>query len=408
MEFVRTIHRHTVTCCRQQTRATPVYADMATDNAGSSCMEAVLLTGHGGYDCLEYRTDVPIPVPAADEVLIRVEAAGINNTDINTRLGWYSSSVTSATSDVAVTDEHHANTATADKGIDEVVAGDWTGAGLHFPRIQGADVCGMVTALGEGAPRALLGQRVIVQSCLLSLAEDNFTPFLGSERDGAFAQYVTAPVGDTYVVTQCNLSAAQLAAVPCAYGTAENLLHRALVTNGERVLITGASGNVGLALVQLAQRRGALVTAVASRAKHDVLQGLGAHECLETGKSFIDDAGGLKAAFDVVIDVVGGPQWSELLEVLKPGGRYACAGAIAGPMVELDLRKLYLKDLTLYGCTSQSPDVFPAIIGYLERGEIAPLVSMTFDLKDIVRAQQEFLSKKQIGKIVMIPASANS
>jgi NADPH:quinone reductase-like Zn-dependent oxidoreductase len=383
---------------------------MATNTAsttGSACMEAVLLTGHGGYDCLEYRTDVPIPVPAADEVLIQVEAAGINNTDINTRLGWYSSSVTSATNDTAVADGNSAATATAtaaNKGID-VVAGDWTGAGLHFPRIQGADVCGVVTALGEGAPRALLGQRVIVQSCLLSLAKDNFTPFLGSERDGAFAQYVTAPVGDTYVVTQCTtLSAAQLAAVPCAYGTAENLLHRARVTKGEHVLITGASGNVGLALLQLAHRRGALVTAVASRAKHEVLQALGAHECLETGKSLLDNSGRSTAMFDVVIDVVGGPQWSELLEVLKPGGRYACAGAIAGPMVELDLRKLYLKDLTLYGCTSQSPEVFPAIVGYLERGEIAPLVSMTLDLKDIVRAQQEFLSKKQIGKIVLIPA----
>jgi NADPH:quinone reductase-like Zn-dependent oxidoreductase len=373
----------------------------------SACMEAVLLTGHGGYDCLEYRTDVPIPVPAADEVLIQVLAAGINNTDINTRLGWYSSSVTSATNDIVVSDDTSPTTA-ANKGID-VVAGDWTGAGLHFPRIQGADVCGVVTVLGEGASSTLLGQRVIVQSCLLSLAKDNFTPFLGSERDGAFAQYVTAPVGDIYIVTQCTtLSAAQLAAVPCAYGTAENLLHRAGVTNGEHVLITGASGNVGLALVQLTQRRGALITAVASRAKHEVLQGLGAHECLETGKSLIDKAGGSKAMFDVVIDVVGGPQWSELLGVLKPGGRYACAGAIAGPMVELDLRKLYLKDLTLYGCTSQSPDVFPAIIGYLERGEIAPLVSMTFALKDIVRAQQEFLSKKQIGKIVLIPASANS
>lgn len=353
----------------------------------SSTMSAVILTGHGSYDKLAFVHDIPVPVPSQGEALIKVLAAGINNTDINTRLGWYSSSVISATSD--------ASNAAIDVGN-----GDWTGQGLQFPRIQGADVCGIVIAVGPQTPVALVGKRVVVQSCLLSLAAGAFTPFLGSERDGAFAQFVTAPIGDTYAV-ETDLADAQLAAVPCAYGTAENLLERAGVKAGENVLITGASGNVGIALVQLARRRKAHVAVVAAGAKHAAMRRIGADQCVESGKPLSVAFG--KNGFDAVIDVVGGPQWPELLDVLRPRGRYACSGAIAGPLVELDLRKLYLKDLTFFGCTSQAPGVFPALIRYLERGEIVPLVSKTYPLEDIAAAQEEFLSKRQIGKIVLIP-----
>jgi NADPH:quinone reductase-like Zn-dependent oxidoreductase len=128
---------------------------------------------------------------------------------------------------------------------------------------------------------------------------------------------------------------------------------------------------------------------------------IGADQCVETGQPVLSSIS--KESIDVVIDVVGGPQWPDLLDVLRPRGRYAVSGAIAGPIVELDLRKLYLKDLTFFGCTAQAPEVFPAIISYLERGEIVPLVSKTYPLQDIAQAQEEFLSKRQIGKIVLIP-----
>ncbi len=107
--------------------------------------------------------------------------------------------------------------------------------------------------------------------------------------------------------------------------------------------------------------------------------------------------------FDVVIDLVGGPSWPQLLDVLARGGRYAVSGAIAGPFVDLDLRTLYLKDLTFLGCTAQHPDVFPNLIGYIERGEIRPLVSRTYPLSAIVAAQTEFQLKKHVGKIVLVP-----
>jgi NADPH:quinone reductase-like Zn-dependent oxidoreductase len=91
--------------------------------------------------------------------------------------------------------------------------------------------------------------------------------------------------------------------------------------------------------------------------------------------------------------------------VLRPGGRYATSGAIAGPSVELDLRVLYLNDLTLFGCTVLDPEVFGNLVGHIERGEIHPVVAATFPLHDIVAAQRLFLSKQHVGKIVLTVAT---
>lgn len=104
-----------------------------------------------------------------------------------------------------------------------------------------------------------------------------------------------------------------------------------------------------------------------------------------------------------MVDVVGGAHFAQLLTILKRTGRYACAGAIAGPIVELDLRTLYLKDLRLIGCTIPAPDVFSSLIGYIERQEIRPLVSAVYPLRDIAAAQTAFLSKRHVGKIVLVP-----
>ena len=115
-------------------------------------MAAVLLTGHGGLDKLAYRTDVPVPKPAPGEVLIRVRAAGINNTDINTRIGWYSKSVTGATGSGGAGEFQVADDAD----------GSWSGEPLKFPRIQGADCCGHIVAVGEGVSASRIGERVLV------------------------------------------------------------------------------------------------------------------------------------------------------------------------------------------------------------------------------------------------------
>jgi NADPH:quinone reductase-like Zn-dependent oxidoreductase len=361
-------------------------------------MTAVVLTGHGGLEKLEYRTDISVPQPGDHEVLIEVAAAGINNTDINTRIGWYSKSVTAGT---------ETGGAAGFAGLGEVISADgsWAGAALTFPRIQGADVCGRIVATGSAVPKSRVGERVLVCSMLRSYVDHR--PFecwtFGSECDGGFAQYTVAPAQETYAV-QCDWSDVDLAAVPCAYSTAENMLHRAGV-GADRVLVTGSSGGVGLATVQLAKRRGATVTAVCSADKADAVQAQGADRVIERGTDLTDSLGA--GATDVVLDLVGGPQWPQLLDVLRRGGRYAVAGAIAGPITELDLRTLYLKDLTLYGCTFQDEAVFENLIGYIERNEFRPVVAATYPLADIVRAQEDFLNKGHVGKLVLIPPAGD-
>jgi len=354
-------------------------------------MHAVHLTGHGGIDKLDYRADVPVPEPKPGEVLIRVAAAGVNNTDINTRIGWYSKAVTGDT-----------NTG-GSKGFDTVDEGDasWSGTPLTFPRIQGADVCGHIVAVGTSVDPARIGERVIVRNMLRSYVE--YRPYecwtIGSECDGGFAQFCVAPSRETHAV-DCDWDDTELAAIPCAYSTAEGMLHRAGV-GAETVLITGASGGVGSAAVQLARRRGAHVVAMCSRSKSEAVKALGADRIVDRDADLVAELG--EGSIDVVLDLVAGPQWPSLLEVLRRGGRYATAGAIAGPICEIDIRTLYLKDLTLFGCTFQEDVVFENIVAYIEAGEIRPVVARTYPLSDIATAQEDFLAKKHTGQLVLIP-----
>jgi NADPH:quinone reductase-like Zn-dependent oxidoreductase len=327
-------------------------------------MRAVVTTGRGGYEQLVYR-EAPMPQPVAGEVLLQVLAAGVNNTDINTRVGWYSE------------------------------AGGWN-APTPFPLIQGTDCCGRVVAVG-GDERALEqrvpGQRVLVRPCMGKA-------WMGVDFDGAFAQFVKVPAAHVFPV-HCDWSDAELGSIPCAYGTAENLLQRARLQRGERVLVTGASGGVGSAAVQLAKRRGAFVTALAAPEKSARLLAIGADRVLSRDANLVASLG--EECMDLVVDNVAGPAFPALLQLLKRGGRYVSAGAIGGPQVALDMRTFYLKDLTLIGCTNWVEPVFPDLIGYIERGEIRPLLAKTFALEQIAAAQREFLDKRHVGKIVLIP-----
>lgn len=347
-------------------------------------MRAVMLRGHGGLEQLEYRDDVPVPRPAAGEVLVRIGAAAVNNTDINTRIGWYSKAVSGATA----------------SGAPQAQSGDsaWGGGAVQFPRIQGADGCGHIVAVGSDVDPARVGERVLIDPLLRAAAPSARPEYFGSDRDGAFAEFTTVPAANACPVS-CALSDVQLASFPCSYAAAENMLARTGLAAGQTVLITGASGGVGSAAVQLAHRRDAHVVALASSAKGAAVCALGAARVLPRDADLPAELG--RESVDVVIDVVGGGQFPQLLEVLRRGGRYAAAGAIAGPLVELDLRTLYLKDLRLAGCTAYEPSLFRDLIGYIERGEIRPVVSATHALRDIAAAQSEFLRKSHTGKIVL-------
>ena len=348
-------------------------------------MRAVLVTGNGGFDMLELRDDVPVPLPGPGEVLIKVGAAGVNNTDINTRIGWYSMAVAEATE------------AGAAMGIAGAEDDGWSGADFQFPRIQGADACGRIVSVGAGVDLRRIGERVLVEPVFRGNSPFDVVYF-GSEVDGGFAEYCRAPAVHAHAV-QSDLSDAELASFPCAYSAAENMLTRIGLAAGEKVLITGASGGVGSAAVQLAKRRGAWVTAMAGEDKAETVRALGADQVIPRGAELASMFAG--ARFDAAVDVVGGSHFAEILKCLRNGGRYGVAGAISGPIAELDLRTLYLKDLTLFGCTVLELEVFPNLVGYIERGEIKPLLAETYPLFEIAQAQKAFLTKRHVGKIVL-------
>lgn len=346
-------------------------------------MSGVVLTGHGGPEKLEWRADLPTPRPGEGEVLIRVSASSVNNTDVNTRIGWYSKAVRGDTASTAGGDE---NPNDEDSG--------WSGVPMAFPRIQGADCCGVIVAAGEGVAKSRIGERVIVRALQAADAGPFGVATFGSEYDGGFAQYAKTASRNALAV-KSDWTDVELASIPCAYSTAEGMIQRVALRD-ERVLITGASGGVGSAAVQLAKRRGAHVTAVVRADKADALLALGADET-------IDRDGPLpKGAYSVVIDLVAGPRWPDLIDALERGGRYVVAGAIAGPIVELDVRTLYLNDLSFFGCTYQPDAVMEDLVRYVEADEIRPNVAAQYPLAEIAAAQEAFLAKSFVGKIGLV------
>ncbi|WP_298444087.1 alcohol dehydrogenase family protein [uncultured Ferrimonas sp.] len=338
-------------------------------------MSGVQLLGHGGPEMLQYQQDIPRPNPSANEVLIQVAAAGVNNTDINTRTAWYSKS----------------------DGADDA---SWSGQALRFPRIQGADVCGTIVAVGSNVCATRIGERVLIEPCLRYANSQPLSApwYFGSECDGGFAQYTVVASQHAYAVNS-PLSDIELASFPCSYSTAENMLTRATVGATDKVLISGASGGVGSAAVQLAKARGATVIAITSPSKYQQLRDAGADQVLSRHEDLLVAMG--SNSIDVVIDLVAGAQWPQFLQLLKPGGRYAVAGAIGGALVELDVRSLYLKDLSFFGCTVLAPQVFQNLINCIEQGKIRPMVAHTLPLQQIAAAQQRFLTKQHVGKIVL-------
>ena len=261
-------------------------------------------------------------------------------------------------------------------------------------------MCGRIVAAGERVSVERLGERVLVEPCLWETHGKRLEQpwYFGSECDGGFAEYTVVASRHAHKI-ESKYSDVDLASFPCSYSTAENLLTRANVGKGDQVLVTGASGGVGSAVVQLAKARGAEIIAVTSSSKAQAILDLGAEKIIAREDSLLKELG--SNSMDVVVDLVAGNRWPELLEVLRPRGRYAVAGAIAGPLVELDVRTLYLKDLSFFGCTVLDPEIFPNLIERIENESIQPLVAQVFPLRQIVDAQKAFLAKQYIGKIVL-------
>lgn len=340
-------------------------------------MRAQVTTHHGGLDALSAR-EVAVPTAGPDEVVVAVSAAGCNNTDLWTREGSY--------------------------GTDE--PGGWLGP-LDFPRIQGGDVAGVVAEVGDGVDAALVGRRVLVDPALYSSDDPEalVTDVLGSERDGGFAEYVAVPAARVHDVTESPLTDEQLAALPIAYGTALGMLERGAVTSGHSVLVTGASGGVGLAAVQLAVQRGARVVAVCSGAKGAAVLEAGADVVVDRGRGRVLDEATAAASsgYDAVIDVAAGPLVGPGLGMMRPGGRWVVAGALDGWAVDLDVRRLYLANISLVGSTMHTPGVFDLLVEIARRGDVRPVVAATYSLDELARAQRVLALREHVGKLIVRP-----
>lgn len=348
-------------------------------------MKAVLTVGHGGLDKLVYRDDVPVPRPAEGEVLIRVTACGMNNTDIWVREGAYGTE--------------------ADPGA----VSSWRRQGptLTFPHIQGADPVGVIVAVGAGAPASRIGERVIVDFSIYNTETDSLAEidYMGHGRDGGYAEYMTLPAENAHRVS-APISDAELATFCVAYLTGEHMLDRVALKAGERVLITGASGGVGSALIQLCRVRGAIPYGVVARGKEDAVKAIGAEAVVIRGEgSFIEAVAAATGGepIDVVADVVVGDAFNDLIHILRQEGRYITAGAIAGAIVTFDIRTLYLKHLQLHGSSQGTRGAFRRVVDYIETGRIKPLLAERFRLSDIHAAQEAFMAKKFVGKLVVVP-----
>ncbi len=312
-------------------------------------------------------------------MLIRIGAAAVNNTDIWTRQGSYGL-----------------------PGNPQALAG-WRGH-LRFPRVQGGDLAGTIAEVGPGVDIDRVGQPVLVDPALYRDHGRDAPPvgLLGSEADGGFAEYVTVNAAQAHDMTNSPLSDEQLAALPVAYGTAMGMLERAAITAGETVVVTGASGGVGLALVQLASARGATVIAVTSADKAGDVRAAGAEHTVDRASNL---ASQVKACcpegVDAVADVAGGPLLGQLMPLIRDDGRWVIAGAVAGPVVEFDLRRLYLHNIRLIGSSMHTRDHFSCLVDSARRGTVQPVIAGRYPLDGIAAAQEHFARQLHVGKIVI-------
>jgi NADPH:quinone reductase-like Zn-dependent oxidoreductase len=337
-------------------------------------MTAAVTLAHGGPEVIEVRTDWPTPRPAPGEAVVEVKAAAVNNTDLWSRRGAY-------------------GTATDP----DAIAG-WRGVPLDFPRIQGIDVVGTVVEVGSPADDQLVGRRFLVDPIIRY--EDGFpVEIIGSEADGGFAQYHRSAADRLHDVTDSPLSNAQLACLPTAYGTAIGMVNRAGCNEGERVLVTGASGGVGLAAVQVLVARSCHVVAYTSPSKAEMVAAAGPAELVVRGRDDLTRLGEV----DAVVDVVGGQEFGTFVDRVRTGGRLVTAGAIAGPVVQFDIRRLYLNQRTLIGSTMHTPADFEMLAEMARKGVVRPVVAETYALTEIAAAQRRFESKDFVGKLVMGP-----
>lgn len=359
-------------------------------------MKAMVLTGHGDVDKLEYQ-DVPVPSPAAGQVLVKVTATAKNNTDRKAREGLYPTKKGEMTS--------------------FQMGGKPT---LLFPRIQGADIAGRVVAVGEGVPDSRIGERGLLDFNIYAndRRDINLTPdYYGHGADGGYAEYVALPSDQFHHIPNPELTDAELAAMGmCSYQTAYHMVTSANIQAGERVLVTGASGGVGTALIQLCQIIGAIPYALSQPDKAEALLRLGAEAVLD--RSDMDSfVGRVKAEtggkpIDAVMDLVGGEMTDVFIDTMifdmnarSTYPRLSIAGASGGNISEILWTRIYLYQVQIFGVSHGTRDEADQLMAWIREGQLKPVLHGAFRLSDLHRAEEYFVNRgsNYLGKIVIVP-----
>ena len=361
-------------------------------------MKGACLTGHGSIEKIVYRDDLTVPTPMTGEVLVKVTATAKNNTDRKVREGLYP------------TENEHDISSFQISGTPS----------LSFPRIQGADIVGRIVAVGSDVPVDRINERGLLDfNIYLDGRRDiNLTPdYYGHGRDGGFAEYVAVPADQFYRIDNPDLADAELAALGmCSYQTAYHMMTVTHIKRGEHVLITGASGGVGTALIQLCRIIGAIPHAVTSPGKGQALLDLGAESIIDRSQvtnwiTSVRKATGGKI-IDAVMDLVGGETTNKLIDVLTERmadrttyPRLSIAGASNGNTTKILWTKIYLYQIQIFGVSHGTREEVDQLIVWIRNGDLRPVLHGTFRLSDIHKAESYFVNRNKgyIGKIAIVP-----
>ncbi|SDX42257.1 zinc-binding dehydrogenase [Salimicrobium album] len=344
-------------------------------------MKAVQVTGYGDVDKLEVR-EVPVPEPGKGEVLVKIKACAINNTEIWMREGAYGSGGESG----------------------------WRPEGVDFPRIPGSDITGEIVALGSDVPQSMDGRNVVLFPFTSSgeEGEEHFSDdmsFIGSEYDGGYAEYVVWPAHLCYDMPLADHIESSVFTVSGLTGW--HMVNQIQAKPGETVVVTGATGGVGSLNVQIAANVfGAKVIAIVGDLDAEQrMKELGAsfvfsYKSESLATDILEANGG---PVDAVLDVVGDALFDVSLEVLKKGGKFCISGSAGGQKTNFDFRTLYLKHITMYGSVLGTRQEFEQMLKAISERKIRPVIEKTFPLEHAGDAQKYFKEKGKVGKIVLLP-----
>ncbi|MDQ3865450.1 MAG: zinc-binding dehydrogenase [Actinomycetota bacterium] len=322
-------------------------------------MKAVRIHEDGGPEVLRYE-DVADPVPGPGEVLIRLRAASLNHLDLWLRRGLPS---------------------------------------VPKPRILGADGAGVVEELGLGADGFRPGERVVLNPGL-----DDGARIVGEHMDGTHAELIAIPAEYVHRLPD-GLSFEEAAAFPLVFATAYRMLAtRALLREGEWVLVWGIGSGVATAALAVAKALGARVVVTSSRSEKLARAGeLGADAAVSTDADVVEEVRALTdgQGVDVVVEHVGEATWKTSLQAARKGGRIVVCGATSGPNPPANLHRVFWKQLSILGSTMGTREDFRAVFELVTSGRARPVVDRVFPLSE-ARAAHEYLERgDQLGKVVL-------